>query len=626
MRDRIKVLSLFTGAGGLDLGFHMAGFDIIACVDIDKLCCATVELNRGPSKYFSKECQVFPEDIAVFNVSELATTDIDFVIGGTPCQAFSASGRRVGGAPGINDERGQLFENYCEILKRIKPRGFLFENVRGLLYVDHGKTWDMILNAFSRLGYRLSYRLLDAADYGVPQHRERIILVGSKEDKFLFPRPFYGPDSKNHTPHVTAWEAVKDLQDLIEPYHEYNGKYGKLLTDIPEGMNYSFYTREMGHPKPVFAWRSKFSDFLYKAARDRPIKTLQAKLGKFSGPFHWKNRRMTASELKRLQSFPDDYEFAGSYNRIAEQIGNSVPPLFAQALAKAVVKQFFDKNSFPDLELLPIEYRLSFDRRKGKIATKTRQITSHHTSNVIQQKFTYPSVTKRETRYVVYTNPVTKSSVLTETDLEAVRAEYLRKSSGHIECFKVETSLLGGKLVIKTSECDKSEELDNPGWRVKLHLQDPLDGGIIHIESTIYSQEDSSVHIAWDLIEDEIKRRSSYVSLVGLYGHFAEPKIKMSITVENIAGFSSGLARMVEFFSIPANCGVNIPYADLLEKTGGEYADLASMRYIRYDIRSNLISRNIPADQCFCSYPFPVLDAEYQILKPVLDSNTISVK
>jgi DNA (cytosine-5)-methyltransferase 1 len=185
-----------------------------------------------------------------------------------------------------------------------------FENVRGILGANQGKDWQSILDAFAQLGYQLFYRVLDCADYGVPQHRERLILVGTKEGNFKFSRPTHGADSSSQTPCVSALEASADLQDPEEPLHSYSGKYGKLLEEVPPGMNYHYFTREMGYPHPIFAWRSRFSDFLYKADPEKPVRTIVAKMGAYSGPFHWKNRKFTLQEFKRLQTFPDHYKIA----------------------------------------------------------------------------------------------------------------------------------------------------------------------------------------------------------------------------------------------------------------------------------------------------------------------------
>lgn len=187
--------------------------------------------------------------------------------------------------------------------------GFLFENVYGIIGAQKGEAWKEILKSFSEVGYRLYYRIVDAADYGVPQHRERLIIVGLKEGKFQFPRPTHGPDSIDDEPFYNAETAVMGVA-LTEEENKsgIGGRYGALLDDIPPGLNYSFYTEEMGHPTPIFAWRSKFSDFLYKADPNQPVRTIKASGGAYTGSFHWENRFFAYSEYKRLQTFPDDYK------------------------------------------------------------------------------------------------------------------------------------------------------------------------------------------------------------------------------------------------------------------------------------------------------------------------------
>ena len=166
-------------------------------------------------------------------------------------------------------------------------------------------------------------------------------MIGSRTAPLCLPRPLFGPDSIDEVPHVTASQAIEDLQDTNEVPNVYTGKYGQLLGEVPPGQNYHFFTKEMGYPAPIFAWRSRFSDFLYKADPTKPVRTIVASLGAYSGPFHWKNRKFTIDEFKRLQTFPDDYQIVGGANIVQRQIGNSVPPLFAECLAKAVRQQLF---------------------------------------------------------------------------------------------------------------------------------------------------------------------------------------------------------------------------------------------------------------------------------------------
>ena len=340
----IRTLSLFSGAGGLDIGFSDVGFEIIESVEIESKFCDTRILNSGTGKQF-KEAKVNCIDIREYTGESLGK--IDFIIGGPPCQTFSAAGRRANGVLGTTDARGILFREYVRLLEKLKPIGFLFENVYGIVGAQGGKAWEEIKNSFLDAGYKLFYRIIDAADYGVPQHRERLIIVGLKEGVFSFPRPTHGPDSFDEQPFYnaeTAIEGVELTKDEATP--GIGGRYGKLLDDIPPGLNYSFYTEEMGHPKPVFAWRSKFSDFLYKADPNEPVRTIKASGGAYTGPFHWDNRFFAYAEYKRLQTFPDAYEISGAKPTAVKQIGNSVPPQMARMMAIAIRQQVFN-TEFP---------------------------------------------------------------------------------------------------------------------------------------------------------------------------------------------------------------------------------------------------------------------------------------
>lgn len=358
---RINALSLFSGAGGLDIGFEDAGFHIEQSVEIERRFVQTTLLNQSKGKYFS-DTHIHCMDIRDFICCN--DSRIDFIIGGPPCQSFSSAGRRAAGVRGINDDRGTLFKEYVRLVREVQPRGFLFENVYGLLGAQGGEAIKLIVSAFKEVGYDLSYRVLDAADYGVPQHRERLIIVGLQDKCFRFPRPTHGPDS-DHVPFLSAEEALRGI--CAEGGElQLGGRYGHLLQEIPPGLNYSFFTEKMGHPNPIFAWRSKFSDFLYKADPKVPIRTLKASGGQYTGPFHWMNRRFTIQELKRLQTFPDDYEFEGNYSLAQKQIGNSVPPQFARILGLAIMEQAFNIELPYDLKYLSENEALSFRSSKHK--------------------------------------------------------------------------------------------------------------------------------------------------------------------------------------------------------------------------------------------------------------------
>lgn len=258
-----------------------------------------------------------------------------------------------------------------KVLEKLKPKGFLFENVYGLVGTEKGESIKKIISAFKEIGYNVSYRILDAADYGVPQHRERVILVGSKDKVFKFPRPTHGPDSFKEISHYSAHEAILNVGNPDnDKLPSINGRFGYLLNNVPPGLNYSFFTEKMGHPRPIFAWRSKFSDFLYKADPLKPIRTLKASGGQYTGPFHWENRHFTIEELRRLQTFPDDYKIIGNRAIATKQIGNSVPPQFARILALSVLDQIFNVQLPFEFHYLEELEKLTFRKLKSK---KTEQ-------------------------------------------------------------------------------------------------------------------------------------------------------------------------------------------------------------------------------------------------------------
>lgn len=360
----ITVVSLFSGAGGLDIGFHDAGFKILECNELVKLFADTLELNSRPGKRF-EGTKIHCMDIRNF-VPE--AKNVDFVIGGPPCQTFSAAGARAAGVLGTDDERGNLFLEYARILKLLNPKGFLFENVYRIVGAQKGKPWEKIQQAFKELGYRLFWRIIDAADYGAPQFRERLIIVGLKNGSFLFPKPTHGPDSSDNRAYYTAGEAVSGIEGLhVQPGNGLSGRHGKLLVDIPPGLNYSFYTERMGHPHPIFAWRSKFSDYLYKADPNTPVRTIKAQGGQYTGPLSWENRYFTIEEYKRLQSFPDDYEIEGGRLKVIHQLGNSVPPQLARILAISVMNQVFGVEYPFKIEYLAENEKLGFRKRKADL-------------------------------------------------------------------------------------------------------------------------------------------------------------------------------------------------------------------------------------------------------------------
>ena len=563
-----KVLSFFSGCGGLDLGFHQAGFDILYATDFDRFCCESLNANKGA--YVPEKTIVEQRDIREINVDELPQ-DVDFIIGGPPCQSFSASGRRAGGAAGTQDERGLLFESYGNIIRDKKPKGFLFENVRGILGSNKGEDWKAIQQYFRDIGYTLHHRILDACDYGIAQYRERLILVGLRDDiEFLFPRPSHGENSLTGKSHINAKNAligVNHTEDLSN-LELVGGKYSHLLSEVPPGDNYLFFTEKRGYSKPIFAYRSRFSDFLYKADPELPTKTLIASPGKYTGPLHWENRYFSTSEYKRLQGYPDDYIIEGARKDIIRQIGNSVSPKIAYYLALAVKKQIF--NIDVNIDLLPKDEKLLFDKRKGKKAQSTR---NKH-KEVIEKAVFNPKFNIDE--YKKKLTDGTSVQLIKKDDL------YILEVNKHLKNKFAETDIYLGKIG-SNYECK--------------------------VNAAVYGECDSSIQSLWNAIDDLIIESSNYHSLFEVYGHFTEPH--PTFKVENFRAYNSHpICKFAEFASNFDNCSEFLPrqqLMDLFSELFNKNSFIELVKYLRkyrFDIRCKEINIAIDHDKYMIAYPF----------------------
>lgn len=339
----LPAISLFSGAGGLDLGVERAGYRITVALDYDRDSCKTLRANFSHSRVLEGDIRRFTTK-AILDAGGLAPGEAALLVGGPPCTPFSKSGYWLEYKRAGRDPEASLLDHYLRVLDEARPRAFLLENVFGLAYRNHNAPWfEKLLTTCRHLGYHVDERVILAADYGVPQRRQRLFVMGSLERTPEFPAPTHsGPHETRRDwdtsllPHVTAGKAIGDLgprEDLREPEEAVNGRYGHLLPGIPAGDNYLFYTAKRGHPNPLFEWRSRFWSFLLKLDPDQPSPTIQAQPGPYVGPFHWQNRRLRLAEIKRLQTFPDDYEIVGSRRSGQMQIGNAVPPLLAEQVA-----------------------------------------------------------------------------------------------------------------------------------------------------------------------------------------------------------------------------------------------------------------------------------------------------
>lgn len=580
---KLRVASFFSGAGGLDLGFEQEGFDIVFASDVEPLFCQTLEQNRGVA--ISDTADIVCADIREFPLEKLPR-DIDVVIGGPPCQSFSASGRRAGGAAGRLDERGNLFEAYKTVIGRLKPRAFVFENVRGIFGTNKGKDWEKITKSLEELGYRIDFRLLDAADYGAPQHRERVFLVGHQlGGEFLFPRPIYGPDSLSKKQHVSPREAFAEVKnsnaDLVQTAFE-GGKYSHLLPEVPEGQNYLYFTAKRGHPSPQFAYRSRFSDFLYKAHPDYPMKTIIASPGKYTGPLHWENRYFSIPEYKAIQGFPQGYQIEGDRGAQIKQIGNAVSPLIARQIARALKAQISGFQS--DVSLLAPDERLSFDKRKGVKAKQTRikhQKNKENGANIIKINNNVKNVGMT----ILPSKSNTEKNVLFNYDDEnekfTVDARYEDSS----------------KLTVK------SEILvfDQP--------RDETADAIATIEVRLYGDSPLAMQLFWNSVDEWVRLATTFQSLFELYGHFTEPY--PYFRVAEFRCFSSdSFFKFAKYTTDFGRCSVYLPKDKLLADLGAffnvkHFDELANiLRDVRYDVRTKETNVAIPSTDYMMAYPF----------------------
>lgn len=345
-------ISLFSGAGGLDLGVEAAGYEVAAAVEMDDDAADTLEKNfRGLRSPVIRQDVIGVPTREILRAAGLRGRERpDLLVGGPPCTPFSKSGfwlkwKREGLDPGAS-----LLQEYTRVLAEARPRAFVLENVYALTYRNKASSpaFTRLLREIDAAGYRCRWQVLNSADYGVSQLRPRLFIVGVPRRTALpeLPQPSHHGRWERRAagsggqPHVTAGQALAGLVTTPEPGEVVRGKWGHLLPEIPPGGNYLHFTAERGHPEPLFEWRSRYWSFLLKLDPDRPSPTIQAQPGPNVGPFHWEGRRLRVPELKRLFTFPDGFELVGSRRSVQAQMGNSVPPLLARHVvqeARAVV-------------------------------------------------------------------------------------------------------------------------------------------------------------------------------------------------------------------------------------------------------------------------------------------------
>jgi DNA (cytosine-5)-methyltransferase 1 len=354
-----KMISLFSGCGGLDLGFHNAGYSTVWANDINEWAVKTFQRNFGNI--------ITQENIEKINpAKDKNIPNCDLIIGGFPCQDFSVVWKQ----PGLEGDRGNLYKHYLRFIEAKNPKAFVAENVKGMLTANKGKAIEEIVKGFSNVGkgYLIKIQLYNFADYGVPQFRERVLIVGVRLDTgfdFIHPYPTHGNDRKNK--YRTAGEALKDVEkvwDFNRDEIKIVDKTKRLLEKIPEGGNF----KDIPVNDPDYV-KGMISHVYRRLNRNEPAKTIIAAGGGGTWGYHFKQPRPLCNrERARLQSFPDNFIFEGSTTEIRRQIGNAVPPEGVVALAKKL-KPLFDgtyksvdlKAINNKLQKLSIKERLEYD-------------------------------------------------------------------------------------------------------------------------------------------------------------------------------------------------------------------------------------------------------------------------
>jgi len=363
-----KVVDLFAGVGGLSYGFsHDSAFDVIAANEILPNMAKAYSLNHPTVRMYNK-------DVRNFSIKDLEADfgihrgDIDVIVGGPPCQAYSTVGKRLSGDP-----RGKLFLEYHRILTELNPKMFLFENVKGLLSMSKGELIKEIIRLFESDGYKVELKVLNAADYGTPQVRERVIIVGTRcKRDFVYPKPTHAENpgscgAEELKPWVTLGEALGDLpiiysgeqgtQYCSPPQNDYqllmrqNAPLEVEEQEVPKNKERMIRLMEAlpdgGTPKDIpeeLRPKSGFANCYCRLWWNRPSTTITRNLGCVSSSrcVHPKYPRpLSTREAARLQGFPDDYKFYGSREDKHLQIGNAVPTFLSVAL-KNSVKDYLD--------------------------------------------------------------------------------------------------------------------------------------------------------------------------------------------------------------------------------------------------------------------------------------------
>ena len=334
VNEKMKSIELFAGAGGLALGLEQAGFEHIGLIELNSIAAETLRKNRPSWNILNEDV----EKVADRNLEKefgIAKYELELLSGGAPCQSFSYAGKRLG----LDDIRGTMFYHYATFLSKLQPEMFLFENVKGLLTHDNGRTYETILEIFKNEGYFTFHQILNAWDYGVPQKRERLITIGIRIDLvgkaiFSFPKPHdYKP-------------TLRDIKLDVEPSTAECARYSKSKAKIFELVPAGGYWRDIEpaiakeYMKTCWAMKGGRTGILRRISLDEPCLAVLTNPGmKQTDRCHpLEVRPFSYRENARIQTFPDDWEFCGTLAERYKQVGNAVPVKLAKEIGIEIYK------------------------------------------------------------------------------------------------------------------------------------------------------------------------------------------------------------------------------------------------------------------------------------------------
>lgn len=341
----VKCVSLFSGAGGLDIGAINAGAKILACVENDHDAVETLRLNNiGGHKTAILEEDIKNVDFTVWN------DDTDkILIGGPPCQPFSKNGYWVRNNNRLIDEDPRnMLGQFLRALGELQPKGFLFENVESIRHPTNLPTFRRFIGEAKELGYSCTTFRANSADFGVPQKRKRVFVFGVAGTTKPIPEPLQTHSDPAKSDQLFGFPPYVGVFDFIEHYanDQYaepqedasQGTYYHELVHVPAGKNYMALSNLENYHGQTFRSGGRFWNFLQKLHPEEPSITIAAQPGPWVGPFHWDNRRLRVPEIAAIQTFPPSYRFAGNRRSIQKQIGNAVPCLLAEQMVRHLIE------------------------------------------------------------------------------------------------------------------------------------------------------------------------------------------------------------------------------------------------------------------------------------------------